>query len=238
MSQPFDQIRVIFFDLDDTLWDHRRNQEAALAVVHRELRLPGDFSEFHRIYHRENEKAWAKYRSGEFDAKSVRFQRYYRTLLHFGLDDPAFAREADRLYRDIYPRQPHLRAGAHETLTLLSQSYPLGLITNGFCASQNTKLETTGLKGYFRYLVFSESAGSPKPQPEIFHYALSLAGCRADEAVYIGDDPVNDVRAAQVLGWRTIFYNPADERQACFSAPPDAVVRHLREIARLLPDFT
>lgn len=233
MSSPFKNIRVIFFDLDDTLWDHRRNQMTALAIVHQKLQLPGDFPAFHEVYHLENENAWAKYRLGVFSQEELRFERYYCTLLHFGLDNPSLAKEADRLYREIYPRQPHLQAGAKETLTILGKSYPLGLITNGFRTSQETKLETSGLGHYFRYLVFSETAGFTKPHPGIFHCALGLAHCQPGEALYIGDDPENDIEAAQALGWHTIFYTPQDI-PAAFSTPPDASIHALEELVGLL----
>jgi 5'-nucleotidase len=51
----------------------------------------------------------------------------------------------------------------------------LGIITNGFTALQQTRLERTGFRDYFDLLVISEQVGVAKPDPRIFDYALEQA---------------------------------------------------------------
>ena len=53
-------------------------------------------------------------------------------------------------------------------------------------------------------VVTSAGAGAAKPDPRIFEAALAAAGCRADEAVHIGDSPENDGRGAEAAGIRAI----------------------------------
>ena len=203
---PHGKTKFIFFDLDDTLWDHQRNQEAALAFVHAELRLPLKFDEFHGIYHAANERAWAQYRRGELTSAEVRVQRFYETLRQAGVEDLALAQACDSLYRQLYPRQPHLHAGAREVLAALYPHCPLGVITNGFRESQATKLRVTALKRYFTILLCSEDIGKTKPHPEIFAHALTLAGTAAEETLFVGDDLNVDILPAQAAGWQTILY--------------------------------
>jgi len=231
---PHGKTKFIFFDLDDTLWDHLRNQEAALAIVHEELRLPLEFREFHPIYHAENERAWAQYRRGELTSAEVRVQRFYRALVRAGVQSLALAQACDSLYRQLYPRQPHLHAGAREVLAALQPHCPLGLITNGFREAQATKLRVTGLERYFALVVCSEDIGKTKPHPEIFAHALALAGTSPPETLFVGDDLNVDILPAQASGWQTVLYCPVLKTTA---ANPDSPlnVRTIRRLADLLP---
>lgn len=229
----FNQLKTVFFDLDDTLWDHQLNQLSALKIVHQALHLPGDFVEFHQVYHEENEKAWSKYRAGEYTPLDVRFQRFYRTLTRFSTRSESLANEADSLYRKVYPYQPHLLEGAHEILDLLGKHFQLGLISNGFKELQEIKLQETELKAYFDpdLIIYSEIVGKTKPHPDIFLYALDRAHCQTSEALYIGDDYKNDIEAAQKLGINTLYllrdHTALDENSF---VKPSSVIHSLLDI--------
>ena len=66
-------------------------------------------------------------------------------------------------------------AGAVSLLDSLKGKVKLGIITNGFTALQQIRLERTGLRDHFDALVISEEVGVPKPDPRIFDYALAQA---------------------------------------------------------------
>ena len=66
--------------------------------------------------------------------------------------------------------------GAVSLLDSLKGKVKLGIITNGFTALQQIRLERTGLRDHFDALVISEEVGVPKPDPRIFDYALAQAG--------------------------------------------------------------
>lgn len=53
---------------------------------------------------------------------------------------------------------------------------------------------------YMRFVVTSGTIGYAKPSPEIFDAALTRAGVRADEALYVGDTYVLDVLGARATG--------------------------------------
>jgi putative hydrolase of the HAD superfamily len=54
------KIQHIFFDLDNTLWDHRRNAYLTIKQLFEKeeiaLKYGIDFEEFHSVYHEINEK--------------------------------------------------------------------------------------------------------------------------------------------------------------------------------------
>src|SRR5438270_9448751 len=61
------------------------------------------------------------------------------------------------LYPDVLP-----------TLSLLKDTYRLGLVTNG-----NTYSERCGLPGLFAFTIFAQDYQVPKPQPEFYERVLS-----------------------------------------------------------------
>lgn len=73
------------------------------------------------------------------------------------------------------------------------RGYILGLVTNGKVEIQNTKMDTLGLREYFKAIVISGEVGIAKPDPKIYQLALDRLGVTADQTLFIGDHPVNDI---------------------------------------------
>ena len=89
-----------------------------------------------------------------------------------------------------------------ETLDALRPHFTLGIISN-FDGRLRTILGHLGIADRFQHIVISSEAGSDKPDPWIFHRALSLAEVSAEEVLYIGDDPVRDWQGGEALGLQT-----------------------------------
>ena len=66
-------------------------------------------------------------------------------------------------------------------------------------------MDGAGLGGFLDGTVSSAVAGEPKPGAAVFHEALRLAGVGADEALHVGDSPVNDLEGARVAGLRAVL---------------------------------
>lgn len=79
---------------------------------------------------------------------------------------------------------------------LKSRGYILGMITNGNSLLQNTKLDSAGIRPLFDVVVVSDDLGIWKPEAGIFEYAMKKAGVTAEESVFVGDHPVNDIQGA------------------------------------------
>jgi putative hydrolase of the HAD superfamily len=112
---------------------------------------------------------------------------------------------------DLPPEElaPHFTAalefrlldGAAETLDeLAGRKLELGVVSN-WDSELPAILERLGIGGYFRVVVTSADAGSPKPAPHIFELALERLGVPAERAVHVGDDPADEAgaRAAGML---------------------------------------
>jgi HAD superfamily hydrolase (TIGR01549 family) len=99
-----------------------------------------------------------------------------------------------------------LRAGAKKLLAQTQALYKVGLISNFTHAPVIHKsLRKIGIHDYFNAVVVSEDVGWRKPCPQIFQDALNRLHVKAEETVYVGDSPIEDIKGAKEAGIATVF---------------------------------
>jgi len=225
----------IFFDLDHTLWDFERNAEETKREMFEELRLKergiSSYDTFREEYVIINQALWALYREDKIEKDDLNFRRFHDTLCVFGIDDRILGEEMAKAFIEGITSKTYLFPYTRELLDYLSPKYPLHIITNGFEEVQYGKLKNSGLGKYFTTVITSEAAGSKKPDPEIFRYALKEAGAHAFESLMIGDDLEVDMAGARQLGIDQLYVNH-DRKQ--HSEPITLEVFALNEIMNLL----
>lgn len=203
----------LFFDLDHTLWDFEANSRAVidhLFVAH-ELEEKGIFSssEFFHVFSIENEKLWARYRSGFMRQDELRVKRFRNTLLHFRIADEKVSKALAEEYIEQLPHQVNLLPYARELLIHCEVAgYQMHIITNGFEEVQFKKMESSGIDSFFKEVITSERCMSLKPKREIFDYALQASGAHISESIMIGDNWEADIAGAINAGWDQVYYNP------------------------------
>ena len=205
-------IRHIFFDLDNTLWDHRKNARLTLEelFVREKIRENHhlNFEEFHKEYFTINEDLWAKIRDGKIDKEYLRKHRFYDSFLFFGIDDMELSMKFEDNFLDEIINYNELVPGAYELLEYLSEKdYDLHILSNGFKEVTYRKAELSGIKGYFKTILSADEIQIRKPNPEIYEYALNNAGAVKNESIMIGDDWVADVEGALSFGIKAIFFD-------------------------------
>jgi putative hydrolase of the HAD superfamily len=206
------EYRHLFFDLDRTLWDFDTNSRIALGEIFLHFKLVDrgiSSSElFIDTYQNINEGLWAQYRSGLLNKRKLRSLRFTRSLEHFGIDDEYLGHQLGEAYIDLSPRKTALLPNTVEVLEYLNDRYELHIITNGFEEVQHIKIENSGLKPFFKKVITSEQVGARKPDPLIFHFALSEAKGNISESLMIGDDLGADILGAQNVGMDHVYFNP------------------------------
>jgi putative hydrolase of the HAD superfamily len=222
----------LFFDLDHTLWDFDANAKATLAQLHIDLDLVSkgvdDFDRFHKTYLQHNEKLWARYRNGYIKQEELRLKRMWLTLLDFKIADEELARQLSELFLQLLPARTILFPDTKEVLQyLIDKGYQLHLITNGFEKTQHSKLKHSGLEGFFKEVVTSESSNSLKPQKEIFDYALAKTNAKVEESIMIGDSIEIDIAGALNAGMDQVHVNYNDAPQ---EIKPTYTVKTLKEL--------
>jgi putative hydrolase of the HAD superfamily len=204
--------RHLFFDLDHTLWDFEANSKATLQELFQSLELEkkgvNDFALFYRNYLAHNERLWERYRNGFIKQEDLRIKRMRLSLLDFKIADEELTQAMSVKFLELLPTRTILFPFTKEILHwLASKGYTLHLITNGFEEVQHRKLKFSGIDGFFKEVITSESSGCLKPNKEIFEYAFSKAGALPAECIMLGDTLEVDIQGAINAGIDQVFVN-------------------------------
>lgn len=205
---------LLFFDLDDTLLDHRGAEEVAQGETYEAF--PALFAgvprgEWLAAYREANGSLWGAYARGEIGREELHRRRFSDPLGAFGLDRGAAAEVGD-FYLGRYRRAWRLNEGAEELLAAAAELGEVGVLSNGFRELQRAKIARFELGRWVRHVVLSEEVGAMKPARAIFDAATRAAaggdgrnGCRK---LYLGDHWETDVLGARAAGWLPVLYNP------------------------------
>ncbi|MEI3612207.1 HAD family hydrolase [Pseudogracilibacillus sp. SO30301A] len=95
----------------------------------------------------------------------------------------------------------------------------LGMITNGYGQFQMDNIKALGIEEKFEVILISEWEGIKKPNPFIFEKAAERLGAIPNQCVFVGDHPINDIRAANEVGMKSIWKKDSqwDSSEADFS---------------------
>lgn len=183
-------MRVVVFDLDDTLYKEIDYLRSAYRYIARQL-AAGEVERedfFGTLY--------SAYKEGR-DAFATLMECYNNkgvtkeTLLHW--------------YRTHKP-QISLTDGCEGVLSVLvAKGCRLGIITDGRTVTQLNKIEALGLHSLIvdEDIVISERFGSEKPSPRNYLYFMNKYGADA-RYYYIADNTAKDFIAPNRLGWTTV----------------------------------
>jgi len=219
---------LLFFDLDDTLLDHRGAEEeaqgetlAAFGGVFGRV-APGEWL---AAYREANGRLWASYGRGEIGREELHRRRFTEPFAALGLDAAA-AGEVGDFYLERYRRAWRLNEGAEELLAAAAELGEVGILSNGFRELQRAKIARFGLSRWVRHVVLSEDVGAMKPARAIFDAAVRAAcgeaGADGRRKLYLGDHFETDALGAKGAGWLPVLYNPS---QTPLPAPVLTVTR-------------
>jgi HAD superfamily hydrolase (TIGR01549 family) len=254
------KVRLVTFDLDDTLWD-------TWSVLTQAHRVKQSYMEDH--YPRITDR-WdlAATRQHNTDVRNSRpdlahsFTASHREAIR--LQAAAVGYDEAAAVEDIYGAFALARNDVtlyddalHMLTSLKRAGLLIGTITNG--NADATKVP--GLSDVIDFAVDAHQAGAAKPKPAVFHLALTQAAEVGDgtvidpeEVVHVGDDLTSDVLGAQRVGFRTIHFFPESRRAKARAAaaaaasgdqqgggrmtqqaePPDATVATLSAIVNVI----
>lgn len=202
--------RFVYFDLDDTLLDHRSAESGALSDLTFGLLQPGGCNvaadQIQTHYHDQNRLLWRLYSEGQIDKMTLRQRRFEHLIREFGLHRWSWA-ELESFYFDSYRGHWREIAGAREAYFRIADAYPVGLITNGFADIQRAKLSRFPfIEDRARAIIISEEVGFLKPDPKLFAIAEEAAGEKGESILYVGDSYRSDVLGALAAGWTSAWY--------------------------------
>lgn len=233
---PMENIRHIFFDLDNTLWDHRKNAYLTLKDLFLQKQIHHlyniDFEDFYKEYFTINENLWELLRDNKISKEYLREHRFYDSLLFFNIDNKALAEELEQNFLDEVLNYNELVEGTLDLLEYLSnKQYTLHILSNGFQEVTNRKAELSGIKNYFDTITSADELNIRKPHPEIYAYALQKANAKRQESIMIGDDWIADAVGASDFGIQSIFFDVFSDN---FTKDGVINIKSLKDIHQIL----
>lgn len=229
----FDQITVIAFDLDDTLWPCMPTIHRAEETLYRWLER-----HFPRITEGHEPAALVELRR-QFSAREPRYAidmtAMRRDFLHQlgnlyeydgelvsrrGFEIFFHARQQVEFYHDVLP-----------CLRRLKRRYRLGAISNG-----NASVDHVGLGHLIEHSVSAAEAQAAKPDPRIFEQLARRFDAAPGEILYVGDHPVYDVVGATGAGYHAVWINRDRSEWPQELPEPGYQVADLLELESLLSD--
>ncbi|MCU0526348.1 MAG: HAD family hydrolase [Elainella sp. Prado103] len=201
-------IKVIVFDLDDTLFPEREFVYSGFQAVGRWM------FETYQIIHF-FEVAWDLFQQGK------RGLIFNQTLELLGIQyQSSFIQTLVQIYRDHDP-VIQLHPDARWAIDHYRRSHYLGIITNGFLKTQQNKIAALGIENCFDRIIYCDLYGRShwKPSPLPYQKMMESLGLAGKSYVYIGDHPSKDFVAARQLGWLTFrICRPDGEHTQCITS--------------------
>ncbi len=200
-------IRLVTFDLDETLWPLQPTLSKAEQASSEYLvkRVPAYEAFLNSGGMREiREQVLAEEPSLRFHVSRFRLRVLARSLLALGLpedDAKALAQGAFDMFLEMRQRVTPF-PGMKDVLERLSARFTLGALTNG-----NASIERVGIERLFAFFFSAETVERGKPYPDMFLAALESACVRPAQAIHIGDSLPLDIAPAEALGMHTIWAN-------------------------------
>lgn len=223
-------MRVICFDLDDTLY----KEIDYLSSAYREI---AKYAVEQCMNHAESTETLI------FDTYKSILRAYHEGLNAFealnkvlGIDTPI------KDYLSIYRHhKPDISLAKDVVLTLDSlceKGACIGLITDGRSVQQRNKIAALGLSKWIKDedIIISEEFGSEKPNLENYAYFMNRYP-ESHDFTYVGDNLKKDFSAPNSLGWKTVCLkddgrniHQQEIETTPFEALPKVFITNLKEL--------
>ncbi len=232
-------LKAVFFDLDDTLWDRSACARQVMDIVLPQLMpyLPED--EQDEVLRRFNAVLLDLPRKEDLRERrpfSLR-HRFEALLQSYDVKRAGLAADMSRRCdhaRRFSMRQFVRRAAVPVLKELQRMGLKRGVIINGPPAAQRHLVSSLGLEPHLDHAVLAEAEGYSKPDVRVFRRALQLAGVASVEMLHVGDSPITDVLGAARAGIRTAWYRTGHRRIPKGFPTPDYTITDLQEVLSIL----
>ncbi|MBS0848383.1 pyrimidine 5'-nucleotidase [Citrobacter sp. JGM124] len=217
----------ILFDADETLFTFDSFGGLQRMFLHYGVTFTeNDFQAYQAV----NKPLWVDYQNGTITATQLQLQRFEGWAGRLDVPPSELNQAFLSAMADICAPLP----GAVSLLDSLQGKVKIGIITNGFTALQQRRLERTGLSDHFDLLVISEQVGVAKPDTKIFEYTFDKMGHPPlSRILMVGDTPESDILGGINAGIATCWLN-MNGRSLPEGIQPTWQVSTLSELEQLL----
>ncbi len=204
-------IKVITFDLDDTLWHTAPVIEHAEQAVFNWLaaHAPKMVARFDRArFDALKQSTYEQHPELAHQISQVRIKALQQALQQSGYSEVEATDLATQAFA-VFLEARHQVELFDDTVMMLEKLHPqyqLGVLTNG-----NADVSRLAIGEFFDFAFAAEQLDSSKPAPDHFLAAMNSAGVAASQIVHIGDHPEHDIAGALAAGCHAIWFNPSQQ---------------------------
>lgn len=228
-------IKVITFDLDNTLW------EVDPVIIEAEKKMRGWLAEHVPTYHEQIDRdAMTAIRKRVVEAEpgivtdlsEMRIRVMDLAIQQLGHTTAAARALAEGAFGVFFEARHDVEFYPHALpmLARLAGRYTIGALTNG-----NADISLVpALRDLMAFQFSSASERARKPEPAMFERAIAHTGADPSSVVHVGDNPVDDIQGANAVGMRTVWVNLTNADRGTLPVQPDAEVTRLDELPRAI----
>jgi putative hydrolase of the HAD superfamily len=114
----------------------------------------------------------------------------------------------------------------------IDKNIKMGIITNGNPYFQNTKINKLNVRKYMQTIIISEEVDIRKPDPKIFHLALSKINSNNETTLFVGDNPLIDIKGAIDSGLVSVWLSHGQVWNIKHYIPK-YIITHISELIKI-----
>ncbi|GAB2493694.1 HAD family hydrolase [Promicromonospora xylanilytica] len=203
-------LKVVLFDLDDTLVDQEGASRTAVLGWLPELGLDLDDQD-------ELVAAWgaiAEQAYGRYQRREITFAEQRRVRVREFLGADATDDEADELFSGYLTRYERAWTAFDDAVPALRRVRDAGLVvavlTNGDSVHQRLKLDRTGLAEHLDVVVASDDLPAGKPDPRAYAATCEILGVAPGDVLMVGNDVEKDYQGPLDAGLAAVLLDRYD----------------------------
>lgn len=205
-------IKVILWDIDDTLLDFHAAEREAIKKLFVQFGFGECTDDMLSGYSSINRSYWKRLELGELTKPQVLIGRFKEFFESEGLDI-----RCAEAFNEAY------QVSLGDTIVFMDDSYNIidslrgkvkqYAVSNGTVIAQTKKLRLSGLGELMDGIFLSEQLGVEKPNTEFFDKVFEQIGqVDKSEILIVGDSLSSDIKGGNNAGIKTCWYNPAKAR--------------------------
>ncbi len=211
------EIKLIGFDLDDTLHSFRKASKQAtsdaLLYLSRYYSVPLD--DLQSTYADILKNAQSKHFTENKPSNEYRAERFRRLFDAFQFSKDDQLEILLEVYDQSISRHLELKDGAFEVLKYFKDTgKTIIIISEGPHDAQELTLKRLGVSPYIVHL-FTSSKYETSKTDGLFEIVLEQIGCKPDEMLYVGDHFDRDYLSAKSLGINAVWFDEVGQDIEC-----------------------
>jgi len=212
--------KIVLFDLGDTLIHYYKRTEF-LETLKQSISNVKDYLSRKNLLNVASNRIWQRARDENYEANNHRVRPMEKRLARiFQLDSRVQSEDLlmtmCRHFMDhIYDRASYYEDTLSTLSELRSSNFTTAIVSNTTWGSPanlwREELRRKGLEGYIETAIFCRDVGWRKPARRVFEFTLQKLNTKAQNCIFVGDNPKWDVTGARIVGIEAILIDRQDE---------------------------